>query len=227
MDRSVLESDPQRVLEGMALAAYAVGAEHGYIYVRAEYPLAIKRLRTAIGQAERANFLGAAILESTVQLPRRDTRRRRRLRVRRGDGADRLGGGPSGHTATPPALPGRGRAVAPTDADQQRRDVRQHRPDHPQRRRLVRRRSGGRRAPDEGVRARRTGGQLRARRGAAGHHAAARSCSTSAVASSTVARSKRCRPVAHRAGASRRITSTCPSITSRSPRSARSWVRAA
>ncbi len=64
MDRSVLESDPQRVLEGMALAGYAVGAEHGYIYVRAEYPLAIKRLRTAIGQAERANFLGAGILES-------------------------------------------------------------------------------------------------------------------------------------------------------------------
>jgi bidirectional [NiFe] hydrogenase diaphorase subunit len=64
MDRSVLESDPQRVLEGMALAAFAVGAEHGYIYVRAEYPLAIKRLRTAIGQAERANLLGIGILES-------------------------------------------------------------------------------------------------------------------------------------------------------------------
>ena len=53
MDRSVLESDPQRVLEGMAIAGYAVGAEQGYIYVRAEYPLAIKRLRSAIGQAER------------------------------------------------------------------------------------------------------------------------------------------------------------------------------
>ena len=45
MDRSVLESDPHRVLEGMAIAAYAVGASKGYIYVRAEYPLAIKRLR--------------------------------------------------------------------------------------------------------------------------------------------------------------------------------------
>ena len=52
MDRSVLESDPQRVLEGMAIAGYAVGANHGYIYVRAEYPLAVKRLKTAIRQAE-------------------------------------------------------------------------------------------------------------------------------------------------------------------------------
>jgi len=61
MDRSVLESDPHRVLEGMLIAAYAVGAAEGYIYVRAEYPLAIKRLRTAIRQAERLGLLGANI----------------------------------------------------------------------------------------------------------------------------------------------------------------------
>jgi bidirectional [NiFe] hydrogenase diaphorase subunit len=58
MDRSVLESDPHRVLEGMLIAAYAVGASEGYIYVRAEYPLAIKRLKTAIRQAERLGILG-------------------------------------------------------------------------------------------------------------------------------------------------------------------------
>ncbi len=58
MDRSVLESDPHRVLEGMAIAAYAVGADQGFIYVRAEYPLAIKRLQLAIRQAERAGVLG-------------------------------------------------------------------------------------------------------------------------------------------------------------------------
>ncbi|MGB8012446.1 MAG: NuoF family protein [Terriglobales bacterium] len=58
MDRSVLESDPHRVLEGMLIAAYAVGASEGFIYVRAEYPLAIKRLRTAIKQAERLGLLG-------------------------------------------------------------------------------------------------------------------------------------------------------------------------
>ena len=61
MDRSVLESDPHRVLEGMLIAGYAVGATEGYIYVRAEYPLAIKRLQSAIRQAERIGLLGANI----------------------------------------------------------------------------------------------------------------------------------------------------------------------
>jgi len=61
MDRSVLESDPHRVLEGMLIAAYAVGASEGYIYVRAEYPLAIKRLKVAIRQAERMGLLGTDI----------------------------------------------------------------------------------------------------------------------------------------------------------------------
>jgi bidirectional [NiFe] hydrogenase diaphorase subunit len=61
MDRAVLESDPHRVLEGMAIAAYAVGAQKGYIYVRAEYPLAVKHLKTAIKQAERMGLLGNSI----------------------------------------------------------------------------------------------------------------------------------------------------------------------
>ena len=64
MDRSVLESDPHRVLEGMAIAAYAVGASQGYIYVRAEYPLAISRLQTAIRQAKQFSLLGSGIFES-------------------------------------------------------------------------------------------------------------------------------------------------------------------
>jgi len=61
MDRSVLESDPHRVLEGMLIGAYAVGASEGFIYVRAEYPLAIKRLKIAIRQAERLGILGTNI----------------------------------------------------------------------------------------------------------------------------------------------------------------------
>ncbi len=61
MDRSVLESDPHRVLEGMAIAAYAIGANQGYIYVRAEYPLAIQRLQKAIQQAKRMGVLGTQI----------------------------------------------------------------------------------------------------------------------------------------------------------------------
>jgi bidirectional [NiFe] hydrogenase diaphorase subunit len=65
MDRSILESDPHRVLEGMAIGAYAVGADMGYLYVRAEYPLAVKRLKAAIKQAERQGFMGNGICGST------------------------------------------------------------------------------------------------------------------------------------------------------------------
>lgn len=65
MDRAVLESDPHRVLEGMALAGFAVGAQHAYIYIRAEYPLAVDRLKTAIRQAKRKGLLGEGICESS------------------------------------------------------------------------------------------------------------------------------------------------------------------
>jgi bidirectional [NiFe] hydrogenase diaphorase subunit len=58
MDRSVLESDPQRVLEGMAIAAYAVGASKGFVYVRAEYPLAVSRLTACLRDARRRGLLG-------------------------------------------------------------------------------------------------------------------------------------------------------------------------
>ena len=67
MDRSVLEGDPHRVLEGMALAGYAVGAQQGYIYVRGEYGLAIQRLQNAIKQAEREHLLGGRILDTGFQ----------------------------------------------------------------------------------------------------------------------------------------------------------------
>lgn len=64
MDRSVMEGDPHRMLEGMMIAGRATGAEYGYIYVRAEYPLAVARLRNAIAQAEEAGLLGEHILGS-------------------------------------------------------------------------------------------------------------------------------------------------------------------
>jgi bidirectional [NiFe] hydrogenase diaphorase subunit len=64
MDRSVLESDPHCILEGMAVAAYAVGADRGFIYVRGEYPLAISRLQIAIKQAKQLGMLGSGIFES-------------------------------------------------------------------------------------------------------------------------------------------------------------------
>ena len=61
MDRSVLEGDPHAVLEAMAIAGYAIGASKGYIYVRAEYPIAVKRLEIAIGQAREYGLLGEDI----------------------------------------------------------------------------------------------------------------------------------------------------------------------
>lgn len=62
MDRSVMEDDPHKLLEGMAIAAFAIGSDEGYIYVRAEYPLAIHRLKIAIKDAESHNFLGDNIM---------------------------------------------------------------------------------------------------------------------------------------------------------------------
>ncbi|MBO6086820.1 NADH-quinone oxidoreductase subunit NuoF [bacterium] len=64
MDRSVMEGDPHKLLEGMAIAGFAIGADEAYIYVRAEYPLAIKRLRKAIKDAEEKNLLGKNIMGS-------------------------------------------------------------------------------------------------------------------------------------------------------------------
>ena len=78
MDRLVLESDPHRVLEGLAIAAYAVGAEQGYFYIRAEYPQAVRQIREAIRQAEAAGVLGPRVLDSDFRL---------RLEVREGAGA--------------------------------------------------------------------------------------------------------------------------------------------
>ncbi len=78
MDQSVMEGDPLRMLEGMMIAGYACGADEGYIYVRAEYPLAVSRLRGAIAQAEELGLLGENILGSGFNF---------RLRISRGAGA--------------------------------------------------------------------------------------------------------------------------------------------
>lgn len=64
MDRSVLEGDPHSVIEAMAIAGYAIGASQGYIYVRAEYPIAVKRLQIAIDQAKEYGFLGEHIFDT-------------------------------------------------------------------------------------------------------------------------------------------------------------------
>ena len=64
MDRAILESDPHSVIEGMLLAGYAIGAKYGYVYIRAEYPLAVKRVQVALQQARRLNLLGRHVLGS-------------------------------------------------------------------------------------------------------------------------------------------------------------------
>ena len=78
MDRSIMEGDPHKMIEGMMIAAYAVGAQEGYIYVRAEYPLAISRLRLAIDQAGECGLLGEHILGSEFSF---------KLHINRGAGA--------------------------------------------------------------------------------------------------------------------------------------------
>jgi NADH-quinone oxidoreductase subunit F len=78
MDRLVLESDPHRVVEGLAIAAYATSAEEGFFYVRAEYPLAVRRIREAIRQAEAGGLVGARAFDGRLRL---------RLEVREGAGA--------------------------------------------------------------------------------------------------------------------------------------------
>ena len=62
MDRSIMESDPHSVIEGMTIAAYAIGASQGFVYIRAEYPLALKRIKTAVSQAREYGLLGKNIL---------------------------------------------------------------------------------------------------------------------------------------------------------------------
>ncbi len=78
MDRAVVEGDPHRLLEGMAIAAYAIGASKAYVYIRAEYPLAVARLHEAIRQAHSWGLLGKNILDSGVDLE---------IRVKMGAGA--------------------------------------------------------------------------------------------------------------------------------------------
>lgn len=64
MDRSIMEGDPHKVIEGMLISGHATGAEEGYIYVRAEYPMAVNRLKIAIKQASQYGLLGENILDS-------------------------------------------------------------------------------------------------------------------------------------------------------------------
>jgi len=78
MDRSVIEGNPHSVIEGMAIGAYCIGASTGYVYIRAEYPLAVERLRLALEQARKRNFLGQGVLGTDMDFD---------IRVKLGAGA--------------------------------------------------------------------------------------------------------------------------------------------
>ena len=122
-----MESDPHRVLEGMAIAGYAVGASQGFIYVRAEYPLAVSRLHKAIQQAKKLGVLGSNIFETPFDF---------RIDVRIGAGAFVCGEetalmasieGKRGMPRPRPPFPAESGLWGVADPDQQRRDVRQRR----------------------------------------------------------------------------------------------------
>jgi NADH-quinone oxidoreductase subunit F len=108
MDGSVMEGDPYKLLEGMIIAGYAVGSENGYIYVRAEYPLSVARLRYAIGELEKAGLLGENILGTDFTF---------HLHINRGAGAFVCGEG-SALTASIEGNRGMPRTKPPRTVDQ-------------------------------------------------------------------------------------------------------------
>jgi len=107
MDRSVLEGDPHSVLEAMAIAGYAIGSSQGYIYVRAEYPIAVKRLQIAIDQAREYGLLGKNIFNTGFDF---DIALRlgadARVCVRRGNRPDDLHRGQARRAASASSVPG-------------------------------------------------------------------------------------------------------------------------
>ena len=118
MNRRVLEGDPHSVIEGMIIAAYAIGASYGYVYCRAEYPLAVKTLKIAIQQARELGLLGKNIMGSGFDFD---------MEVRMGAGAFVCGEetaliasieGKRGEPQSPPALPGSQRRVGQTHQQQ-------------------------------------------------------------------------------------------------------------
>ena len=131
MDRSILEGDPHSVIEGMLICGYAIGAKRGYVYVRAEYPLAVERLDRAIKDAREAGLLGRDILGSGFDFD---------IEIRIGAGAFVCGeetallawskGRGASRERSPVPVPER--PFRKTDHHQQRGNIRQHSPDNPE-----------------------------------------------------------------------------------------------
>ena len=182
MNRAVLEGDPHSVLEGMAIGAYAMGANRGFIYIRAEYPLAIKRLHIAIDQAYKHGLLGKKLFESGFRFRHRNPHRRGRVCVRRGNRADAQHRRPARPAAAASAVPGPARAVGQADQYQQRRDLGHHPADHSEGREVVRLLRHREDQGHQGLRARRQNPQHRPGRSAVSARRCGKSFSTSAAA---------------------------------------------
>lgn len=155
MDRSVLEGDPHTVLEAMAIAGYAIGATKGYIYVRAEYPIAVKRLQIAIDQAHEYGLLGKNIFETGFDFD---------IQLRLGAGAFVCGEetalltsieGNRGEPRPRPPVPGGQGLIWQADHPEQRGNLREHLPDYPKGRGLVQFCRHGKIQGHQGIRARR------------------------------------------------------------------------
>ena len=133
-DRDILMFNPHIVIEGMAIAAYAMGITVGYNYIHGEIFEVYERFEEALDEARAAGLLGDNILGSDFSFQLHAVARLRRLHLRRGDRAARVARRQEGPAALQAAVPGQLRPVRQADDDQQHRDLRRGAVDHPQRR---------------------------------------------------------------------------------------------
>ena len=123
-DRVLMEEDPFAIVEAMTIEGFATGSQHGFLYLRAEYPLSAARMANALAIARARRLPGRRHPGLGLLVRHRDPPRRRRLRLRRGDRALQLDRGPARRAAQQAALPGRGGPVRQADRGQQHRDAR-------------------------------------------------------------------------------------------------------
>jgi NADH:ubiquinone oxidoreductase subunit F (NADH-binding) len=163
IDRILLEDDPHALLEGLALAAYAVGATKGYVYLRREYPDALPILEAAIGEARSAGIFGPKMLGCGPAFDVEVVVGLGSYVLRRGDGAPQLHRGPPSVRAQPAALSEREGAPRAADARPERGDARESALDHPPRRCRVRGDGVLAQPRDEGPSTRSSGGRASTR----------------------------------------------------------------
>ena len=136
-DRDIMRYNPHALIEGMAIAAYAMGCARGYNYVHGEIWETYERCEEALAEAYDGGLPRQRHPRLGLQLPPLQPPRLRRLHLRRGDGAARVARRQEGPAALQAAVPGELRPLRQADDDQQHRDVRRGAVDHPQRRRCV------------------------------------------------------------------------------------------